>query len=321
MLAPKQFDPVNRDLEIRDLYNMEDAFQLARATRAYRARLNANLAFWDGLDGKTDWPTDGNGTHPLTELVLADFLVVDLTKPYAEQGSFFGSSWPPARARAPDVRGRALNDDVMDTMFTLLVNAGNGPRIRDGVDQATKPAAQPSLTWRRRTRILPSLPSTSRNGTSMDTMTAETVSLELDDIQSEVLHERPSPYVGTLLLRIDDRAAGRELVRRLPVVDAGRPASDPARGAWVTVAFTYHGPEGAGRAAGLARQLRPEFRQGMAAARPSSATSARAAQPTGKAARNPDVHVALAALSPDAARLEAVVERAAAPTRSCPASR
>src|SRR5881398_928924 len=28
MLAPKQFDPVNRDLEIRDLYNMEDAFHL-----------------------------------------------------------------------------------------------------------------------------------------------------------------------------------------------------------------------------------------------------------------------------------------------------
>ena len=58
-------------------------------------------------------------------------------------------------------------------------------------------------------------------------MTAgETVSLELDDIQSGALHERPSPYVGTyLLLRIDDRAAGRELVRRLhPVVDSGRPS-------------------------------------------------------------------------------------------------
>ena len=49
------------------------------------------------------------------------------------------------------------------------------------------------------------------------------VSLELDDIQSGALHERPSPYVGTyLLLRIDDRAAGRELVRRLHrVVDSG----------------------------------------------------------------------------------------------------
>ena len=55
---------------------------------------------------------------------------------------------------------------------------------------------------------------------------AEGVGLELDDIQSGALHERPSPYAGTyLLLRIDDRAAGRELVRRLhSVVDHGRPS-------------------------------------------------------------------------------------------------
>src|ERR671914_1751325 len=72
LLAPKQFDTVNRDLEIRDLYNMEDAFQLAPAYQgAYRARLNANLAFWDGLDGHQDWPADEDGAHPLTELLLA----------------------------------------------------------------------------------------------------------------------------------------------------------------------------------------------------------------------------------------------------------
>ena len=35
MLAPKQFDPVNRDLEIRDLYNMEDAFHLGPAYGAH----------------------------------------------------------------------------------------------------------------------------------------------------------------------------------------------------------------------------------------------------------------------------------------------
>ena len=65
MLAPKQFDPVNRDLEIRDLYNMEDAFHLGPSYQgAYRARLNANLAFWDGLDGRTDWPLDGDGRPP-----------------------------------------------------------------------------------------------------------------------------------------------------------------------------------------------------------------------------------------------------------------
>ena len=57
MLGPKQFDQVNRDLEIRDLYNMEDAFDLGAYQGAYRARLNANLAFWDGLDGAVDWPS------------------------------------------------------------------------------------------------------------------------------------------------------------------------------------------------------------------------------------------------------------------------
>src|SRR5438876_8571598 len=144
MLAPKQFDPVNRDLEIRDLYNMEDAFQLAEGyLGAYRARLNANLAFWDGLDGNRDWPADENDAHPLTELVLADYLVVDVTKPYAEQGSFFEIERATRRGDPHETcGGRALNDDVMDTIFTLLINAGKGPVIRDGVDQATKPASR-----------------------------------------------------------------------------------------------------------------------------------------------------------------------------------
>ena len=144
MLAPKQFDPVNRDLEIRDLYNMDDAFDLSRAyENAYRARLNANLAFWDGLDGKTDWRARGDGAHPLTELMLADFLVLDVTKPYAEQGSFLEIELAALRGEPHRTcGGRALNDDVMDTIFTLLVNAGNGPVIRDGVGQATRPASR-----------------------------------------------------------------------------------------------------------------------------------------------------------------------------------
>jgi len=42
-LGPKLFDTVNRDLEIRDLYNNEDAFHLSHEyASAYRARLNAN---------------------------------------------------------------------------------------------------------------------------------------------------------------------------------------------------------------------------------------------------------------------------------------
>ncbi|MGH3291969.1 MAG: DUF4331 family protein [Trebonia sp.] len=144
MLAPKQFDPVNRDLEIRDLYNMDDAFHLSPAyENAYRARLNANLAFWDSLDGKTDWRVREDGAHPLTELVLADFLVLDVTKPYAEHGSFLEIELAARRGEPHRTcGGRALNDDVMDTIFTLLVNAGNGPVITDGVDRATRPASR-----------------------------------------------------------------------------------------------------------------------------------------------------------------------------------
>jgi hypothetical protein len=142
MLAPKDFDAVNRDLEIRDLYNMEDAFHLENTyLGAYRARLNANLAFWDGLDGTVDWPADENGDHPLTDLVLDDFLVVDVTKPYVEHGSYLEIE---LAARHGDAHttcgGRTLNDDVIDTLFTQLVNGGNGPIIRDGVDHATRPA-------------------------------------------------------------------------------------------------------------------------------------------------------------------------------------
>jgi hypothetical protein len=141
MLAPKEFDQVNRNLEIRDLYNMDDAFHLGDSyAAAYRARLDANLAFWDGLDGKQDWPVGEDGSHPLTELVLADYLVVDVTKPYVEQGSFLEIELAALRGEPHQTSGgRAVNDDVMDTIFTQLVNAGHGPTIRDGVDAATRP--------------------------------------------------------------------------------------------------------------------------------------------------------------------------------------
>jgi hypothetical protein len=142
-LAPKVFDTVNRDLEIRDLYNAEDAFHLRKEyLGAYRARLNANLAFYDGLDGNNDWPLEADGSHPLTHLVLHDFLVVDVSKPYAED-SYLEIERAMLQGRAPQTcGGRSLNDDFLDTYFTLLVNAGNGPRISDGVDQATVPASR-----------------------------------------------------------------------------------------------------------------------------------------------------------------------------------
>ena len=310
MLAPKQFDPVNRDLEIRDLYNMEDAFQLAEAYQgAYRARLNANLAFWDGLDGKTDWPTDGNGTHPLTELVLADFLVVDLTKPYAEQGSFFEIERP---ARAAHTRP-----------------AADGPqRRRDGHDvhAARQRRQRPRHPRRRRpgdeARVahLPYLaaanpdPRASRAplASGSDTVTAARApaSSSTTSRAERCTSDRPLRRHLPAPAHRRPHRGRRELVAAAPGRRPGRPSSDPARDAWITVAFTYHGLKALGVPQDSLDSFAPEFRQGWRRARPSSATSARAAPPTGRSRSGPPMSTSRWRRSrPMPARL-AVVERA-----------
>jgi hypothetical protein len=136
ILQMKQFDQVNHDLELRDIYNLEDAFHMSKDYRgAYHARMHANLAFYDRLDGNIEWTLGSDGAHPLTELLLADYLVVDVTKPYTND-SFFEIEQTTLNGGAHQTcGGRSLNDDVMDKLLTLLVNGGKGPRVSDGVDQ------------------------------------------------------------------------------------------------------------------------------------------------------------------------------------------
>ena len=67
--------------------------------------------------------------------------------------------------------------------------------------------------------------------------------LELDDIQSGVLRPRPTPYQATyIIFRIDDRKAGRELMRRLSrvVASAAHPTS-PTGSTWVSAALSFQG--------------------------------------------------------------------------------
>ena len=89
-------------------------------------------------------------------------------------------------------------------------------------------------------------------------MTAEpTVTLELDDIQAPLLHPRPTRYAGTVLLvRIDDRRDGRELLRRLiPFIPSGGRPMEPEPGGLGRRGAQLPGPQGAGRAGGQPRQL------------------------------------------------------------------
>lgn len=143
--------------------------------------------------------------------------------------------------------------------------------------------------------------------------THEDIALELDDIQSGALRERPSPYVGRyLLLRLHDVTEGRELVRRLHALLASQRQLPPAEErAGLTVAFTYQGLCALGVPSSSLDTFPPEFREGMAARAGELGDVGESGPehwepPLG----SPDVHVAVAVLAPDQAALEAVAEGA-----------
>jgi Dyp-type peroxidase family len=148
-----------------------------------------------------------------------------------------------------------------------------------------------------------------------------TVTLERDDMQAPLLHPRPTHYAGTLLLaRIDDRRDGRELLRRLiPFVPsaAGRP--DPERKAWAAVALSFQGLKALGVPGDTLASFPQEFQQGMAArAAELGDTGENAPEHWEAPLGSPDVHLAIYALAPDAASLEAVLADARAAMQDVP---
>jgi Dyp-type peroxidase family len=137
--------------------------------------------------------------------------------------------------------------------------------------------------------------------------------LELNDIQSGALHGRPSPYAGVyILFRIDDRRAGREFLRRLiPALDSATKPADRNQDAWVTVAITFQGLKALGVPQDSLDSFPLPFQQGMAA-RSDILGDVGDSSPENweKPLGTSDVHIAICALAPDAARLEVVVARA-----------
>jgi hypothetical protein len=141
ILANSMRDPRATGVELRDLYNREDAFALSRAYRQlYESRLDANLAFYDGLDGATAWPLGADGRHPLRDLLLDDFLILDLGRPFAPCGFLEIERALMDNRPHTSAGGRWLDDDILDDLLTWMVNGGRGERLGDGVDAPTRPA-------------------------------------------------------------------------------------------------------------------------------------------------------------------------------------
>ena len=87
---------------------------------------------------------DQTGSHPLRDLLIDDFLILDLAHAFAP-GNFLEIERSLINNEPHEsAGGRWLDDDILDEMLTLFVNGGRGERLGDGVDAPTKPA---SLTF------------------------------------------------------------------------------------------------------------------------------------------------------------------------------
>ncbi|HEY1654943.1 MAG TPA: Dyp-type peroxidase [Candidatus Tumulicola sp.] len=139
--------------------------------------------------------------------------------------------------------------------------------------------------------------------------------LELHDIQSGVLRPRPTPFHATYaIVRIDDRDAGRELMRRLSdvVSSAARP-EEPSGDTWVSASLTFAGLKALGVPQASLDSFPPQFQQGMAARAHllgdvGESDPAHWEKPLG----SQDLHVVITAISKDMPHLEAALARARA---------
>lgn len=144
---------------------------------------------------------------------------------------------------------------------------------------------------------------------------------ELEDIQSGVLRPRPTPFAAAyLIFRIDDRADGRAMMRRLSEVvsPAANPGS-PGRDAWISAAISYTGLVALGVPQASLDTFPVQFREGMAARAAGlgdvdDSGPERWEKPLG----SPDVHVVVTAIAPDDAGLARELEQSRVALQSLP---
>lgn len=138
------------------------------------------------------------------------------------------------------------------------------------------------------------------------------VELELEDIQSGALRPRPSPFAATYIaFRIDDRAAGRELLRQIStVVSPSSAPQSPLSDTWVSVALTCNGLKALGVPQAAIDSMAWEFRQGMHSRAKELGDFGESAPENWETPfQTGELHVVMVAVAPTQERLEEVLVR------------
>jgi len=133
---------VARDREdLRPAYNAAPPFAIADEERAiFGDRLRANIDWFDAVDDVRHWP-DAKG-DALADLLVDDFLIFDTRRECT--GTRFLEVERALMEGAPldGCGGRSLDEDIMDSLYTWLVNRDQGSPLRDGADGPTQPASR-----------------------------------------------------------------------------------------------------------------------------------------------------------------------------------
>lgn len=129
---------------IQDQYNAENTFAIDdKNKQLYQKAMLKSLRYYDQLDQKIDWQPAKQ--QALVNYLLDDYLIVDMSKPcqLGEEYLSIENALLAGKAHT-SCGGRHLNDDIIDRIFSLYVNADTGNTIRDGVNQ---PSATISTTF------------------------------------------------------------------------------------------------------------------------------------------------------------------------------
>lgn len=131
-----------RDPAIKVAYNGEDTFNLSDKKPVYAGYIGAGIQAWDSFDGKVDWAEDA--LAGLVEWLVADFLIVDVSKPCIDEGNLLSIERSLALGTSYDsCGGRTLDEDAIDTYVTILIAGFDAEeRYGDGVDAPAELASK-----------------------------------------------------------------------------------------------------------------------------------------------------------------------------------
>ena len=128
----------NKD-ELRDLYNSEKTFAVNEANLLrYKKRLMERIAQYDAIDNVEHW--DNLSLNALADLMLKDYLILDLSKKCSEPGFFEIERSLLTSTQHKTCGGRKISDDIVDIMFTFYVNRNQGETIGDDAHKPFKTA-------------------------------------------------------------------------------------------------------------------------------------------------------------------------------------